>query len=213
MCIVCNLIMYYIHADRILFQLISCFLVLITYCRCKRLTSLHVNIVRATSHTRDREPVTIALQALSVVEKAELVQVCLHTVLEGPTEYICECKMDVKFTWIPTWHLMDHVSWSLGLLFKKPPLWGRPTTKDHGTPNAHNRWFILFYHVWGPEWIKIQWNSIWLRARSHMTSHYTWESVITLHDFGDVLGRPLDTFLWALTVTWSQLLARVWSCP
>ena len=27
-----------------------------------------------------------------------------------------------------------------------------------------------------------------------MTSHYTWRSVTTLHDFGGVLGRPLDTF-------------------
>ena len=27
-----------------------------------------------------------------------------------------------------------------------------------------------------------------------MTSHYTWESVTTLHDFGGVLGRPFDTF-------------------
>ena len=26
----------------------------------------------------------------------------LHTMLEGPTEYICECKMDVKFTWTST---------------------------------------------------------------------------------------------------------------
>jgi hypothetical protein len=30
--------------------------------------------------------------------------------------------------------------------FQKPPLEGRPNTKpgDHGTPNAHNRWCILF---------------------------------------------------------------------
>jgi hypothetical protein len=27
----------------------------------------------------------------------------------------CECSMDVKSTWIPTWHPMDHASWSLGL--------------------------------------------------------------------------------------------------
>ena len=42
--------------------------------------------------------------------------------------------MDVKSTWIPTWHQMDIVSWSLG---------GRPNTKpgDHGTQNAQNRWF------------------------------------------------------------------------
>jgi hypothetical protein len=38
----------------------------------------------------------------------------LHTMLGGPTE-LCEWKMDVKFTWIPTWYKMDHISWSLGL--------------------------------------------------------------------------------------------------
>jgi hypothetical protein len=35
----------------------------------------------------------------------------------------------------------------------------------------------------------------------------------TLHDFGGVLGRPLDTFFWALTISWSRLLARVYSGP
>jgi hypothetical protein len=38
--------------------------------------------------------------------------------LEGPTEYVCGCTMDVKSTRIPTWHRMDRVSWSLGLFFK-----------------------------------------------------------------------------------------------
>ena len=36
----------------------------------------------------------------------------------------------------------------------------------------------------------------------------------TLHDFGGDLGRPLDTFCWALTSSWSQLLAlraRLWA--
>ena len=44
------------------------------------------------------------------------------------TNGVCECKMDEKSTW-------------------KPP-------GDHGTPNAHNRWFFLFYHVWGSTWIE-----------------------------------------------------------
>jgi hypothetical protein len=36
----------------------------------------------------------------------------------------------------------------------------------------------------------------------------------TQHDFGGVLGRrPLDTFFGALTISWSRLLARVWSGP
>jgi hypothetical protein len=99
--------------------------------------------------------------------------------------------------------------------FQEPPLEGRPNTKpgDHGTPNAHNRWFILLYHVWRPAWIKTYWNSIWLRARSHMTSQYTWGSVTTPHEFGSALRRPWHTFFWALTVSCSRLLARVWSDP
>ena len=61
------------------------------------------------------------------------------------TDRVCECKMDVKPTWIPTWHWMDHCSWSLGLVPKNHLLDVGLNTKpgDHGTPNAHNRWFIL----------------------------------------------------------------------
>jgi hypothetical protein len=90
------------------------------------------------------------------------------------TNIVCECKMDVKSIWI-----LHGIKWIIfhGHLdyFQKPPLGGRPNTKpgDHGTPNAHNRWFLLFYHVWKPAWIGIHENSIWLEARSHMTSHYT----------------------------------------
>ena len=29
-----------------------------------------------------------------------------------------EREMDVKSTWLPTWHQMNHVSWSLGLFSK-----------------------------------------------------------------------------------------------
>jgi hypothetical protein len=53
----------------------------------------------------------------SLVEKAEPVQVRCFT-LRLRTNGVCECKMDVKSTWIPTWHRMDHVSWSLGLFSK-----------------------------------------------------------------------------------------------
>jgi hypothetical protein len=37
--------------------------------------------------------------------------------------------------------------------------------------------------------------------------------VTTLLDVGDVLGRPLNTFFWALTISWSRLSARAWSGP
>ena len=102
--------------------------------------------------------------------------------LEGPTEYVCECKMDVKSTWILTWHLMDHVSWLLGI-FSKSSFGGGPNTKpgDHDTPNAHNRWFILFYYVWGSTWIEKSLKqhmveglvtygfTLYLRVRDHTT--------------------------------------------
>jgi hypothetical protein len=99
--------------------------------------------------------------------------------------------------------------------FQKPSLGGWPNTKpgDHGILNAHKHWFILIYHVWGSAWVEIHWNSLWLRARSHMSSHYTWGYVTTLHDFGGVFGQPLDIFYWALTILWSRLLAHVWSGP
>jgi hypothetical protein len=106
-----------------------------------------------------------------------------------------------------------HETQALSLVEKAEPhqvhftLWLR----DHGTPNVHNRWFILFYHVWGPAWIEIHRKSIWVRARSHMASHYTLGSVTTLHDFWGALGRPLATFFWALTMSWSRLLAHMWS--
>ena len=98
--------------------------------------------------------------------------------------------------------------------FPKPPLGGRANTKpgDHGTLDAHNHLFNLFYCVWGPTRIRIHWNSIWLRAWLHVALHYTWGSLTTLHDFGGVLGWPLNTFFRAL-MSWSWLLARVWSGP
>ena len=165
-------------------------------------------------HTREWEPVTVALQELSLVEKAEPVQV--HFTLRSRDQRStcmqddgCKVDMDsyMESKWIVSHGHLD--------CFQKPPLGGTPNRKpgDHGTPNAHNRWFILFYHVWGPAWIDIHWNRICLRARSHMASHSTRESVTTLHDVGGVLERPLDTFFWALTMSWSRLLACVWSDP
>ena len=118
----------------------------------------------------------------------------------------CECKMDVRSTWIHSYMASAEscfmVTWTI---FKKLPLGGRPNTKprDCGTPNAHNHWFNLFYHVWGPTWIENHWNSIRLRAQSHMTSHYTWGSVTTLHDVGGVSGRLLDAFVKTLATPWS----------
>ena len=83
--------------------------------------------------------------------------------------------------------------------FQKSLLGGRPNTKlgDHSIPNSHSRWFIFYYSIMceGTTWIEFHWNSTWLRARSHMTSHCTWGPVMTLYDFNSDLGRPLNTSL------------------
>ena len=55
----------------------------------------------------------------------------------------------------------------------------------------------LFYFIMceNPTWIESPWNDTWLRARSHMTSHYTWGSVVTLHDVGGCVGMAFEHFL------------------
>ena len=53
---------------------------------------------------------------------------------------------------------------------------------------------------WGP-------GHIWLHT-------YTWGSMTTLHDFvGALDGLETLFFFWALTISWSWVLARVWSGP
>jgi hypothetical protein len=123
----------------------------------------------------------------------------LHTTLEGPTEY-------VNARWMQSLHGFLHgIKWNMYHdhldYFQKPFFGGRPNPKlgDHDTPNAHNRWSVLIYHVWRPAWTNIHWNSIWLRSRPHMTSHYTWGSMTTLHNFGGVLDG-----LWTLSFGLSQ---------
>ena len=118
----------------------------------------------------------------------------------GPTHYawgtngVSECNMDVKSTWISTWHqrIMFHDYFDS---IQKSTLGGRPNTNpgDHGTPKSHNHWFIIFHHVRGPVWIGFHWNSIWLRTQTHMTSHYNSWPLTTLQNFGSVLEWPLDT--------------------
>ena len=136
--------------------------------------------LRATSHTRLRDHDQYTSSTL-IGGKDGAGPSSLHTTLEGPMEF-CECKMDVKPTWIPTWHRIDHVSWSLGLFWIKNHFLGVGLTQNQETMALQTRWFIWFYHVWGPAWIEIHWNCMWLRVWSHITSHYTWRSVITRHD-------------------------------
>ena len=83
---------------------------------------------------------TITLQALSLVENAEPVQVRFTLRLRDRR------SMYVNARWMESLHGFLHgIKWIMfrGHLdcFQKPPLGGRSNTKpgDHVTPNAHNR--------------------------------------------------------------------------
>ena len=115
------------------------------------------------------------------------------------THGVCQCKMGVKSTWIPTWHRMDHVSWSLRLFFQNHLLEVGLTQNQKTMALYMLTTFDLSFlcNVWGPAWIEIHWNNIQLRARARMTSQYTWGSMTTSHNFGGVLGQHSDTSCWA----------------
>ena len=76
--------------------------------------------LRATSHTRLRARDQSTSSTL-IGGKGRARPSLLHTTI-WRTNGVCECKMDVKFTWIYAWHPMDHVSWSRGL-FSKSTSW------------------------------------------------------------------------------------------
>jgi hypothetical protein len=67
---------------------------------------------------RDWDPVTITLQALSLVEKAEPVQVRFTPSYTWGTNGVCEFNMDVKSTWIPTWALIGSCFMVTWIIFK-----------------------------------------------------------------------------------------------
>ena len=124
---------------------------------------------------------------------------------------------------------MGRVSRLLGL-FSYPPLGGRPNTKpgDHGTPNAHNCWFILVYHGWGPNELTIieiiyGWGSghAWLHtAREGLWPHYmilemSWDNLWTrsfglsqFHGHGSWLVCEVAL---SLELLWSKLGSNVTS--
>ena len=87
---------------------------------------------------------TITLQALSLVEKVEPVQVRYTPRLKDQRSMLMQdgCKVHMD-SYVASNESCFMVTWDY---FQKPPFGGRPNTKpeDHGTPNAHNR---LFYHV------------------------------------------------------------------
>ena len=154
----------------------------------------HSEAMRATSHTR--------LRACDHYTSSTLVggeggagPSLLHTTLRGQ-----------RSIWMARWmwslhrflHIIEWIMFHGHLDYSQKSLFGdRYSTKlgDHGTPNAHNCWYILFYHVWGPAWIKkiieiaVGWGPgyIWLHTTLNVHDHTTW--------FWKCLGTAFGHFL------------------
>ena len=173
--------------------------------------SYGVHVYWGPLHTQDWEPMTIKVQALSLVEKAGPVQVRFTLRLreqqsmwlhDGWKAYMGSHMASNGTCFMVTWTIFQIHLLEVDL------------TQNHWETMA--LWMLTIvdllyvYHVRGAAWIKIHLNIIWLRPRSCMTSHYTW-GLWPLHDFGGVLGWPLDPFFRPLTISWSRLLARVFS--
>ena len=143
-------------------------------------------------HTRDWGPVTIALRALSLVEKAEPVQVRFTLrvrdqrstwMRDGCEVYMDSCMVSNGSCFVVTWTILKDHLLEVGLTQNRETMAFRNLT----TVNL-----LYFMMDEDPAWIEFYWKSIWLRAPLHMTSQYPWGPVIILCDFGSVLERPLN---------------------
>ena len=84
--------------------------------------------------------------------------------------------------------------------WKRRSRWSKFATSHYawGTNGVYKSnlvYLLYFIMCQNHAWIEVRCISIWLRVRSRMTLHYTWGSVTRSHDFGGVLGWPLDAFL------------------
>ena len=112
------------------------------------------------------------------------------------TTIVHECKMDVKYSYKGSYMATNGSCFMVTWTIFRNHLLEVSLTQNRETmalPTLITVGLFYLYHVWGPAWKEVHWNSIWLRARSHTTSHYTWGSVTTLHGLGGVWGRHLDT--------------------
>ena len=140
----------------------------------------------------------------------------LHTTLEGPTKYICECKMDGTV-------YMDFYMASNGSCFmviwtvSRNHLMEVGLTQNRETMALQTLTTVdLFYFIicedmyeyksieiefgWGPGFI-------WL----HTSLEVPWSHYMILEVSWD---KGLWTlFFWVVTISWSRLLARGWSGP
>ena len=133
-------------------------------------------VVIGPRSTRDWGPVTIALQGLSLMEKAEPVQVRFTIHLRDQRSMWmqdgCKVYMDFYMTlngscFMITWTILKSHFLEVGLTQNQETMALWSSERSH-------MWFIIVYHVWGHAWIKIHWNRFgW--GPSHIWLHTTLE--------------------------------------
>ena len=135
---------------------------------------------------------TITLQALSLVEKAEPVQVRFTLRLRDQQSIWMQdgCKVYVDSYMAPngwcfmvTWTIFQNHLWEVGLTQNR---------KTMAFQMFNNRWFVQFYHVWEPAWIEIEITiglgpgQIWLHTTledpwpHYMILEVSWDGLWTL---------------------------------
>ena len=150
--------------------------------------------LRATFHTRLRTQDQCTSSTL-IGGKVELVQVrfTLHSrdqrsksMQDGCKVYINSYMASNGSCYMITWTIFQNHLLEVGL------------TQNHEIMALRNLTTVDLLNlscVGTLTWAKVPWNNNWFKDRSHMASHYAWGTVTTLHAFGSVLGRPLDTSL------------------
>ena len=109
-------------------------------------------------------------------------------------------KVEIAFGWGPgqIWlHTALESPWPHYMVLQVS--WDGLWTLSFGLSQFHGRGSWLVCES-GREWWVLH-----LKHLSHTRS--------VLHGFGSLLGRPLYTFCWALTNSWSRPLDRVWKGP
>jgi hypothetical protein len=155
---------------------------------------------------------TITLRALSLVEKAEPVQVCFTLRLrdqwsmwmhDGCKVYMDSYMASKGSCFMITWTISKNHLLEVGLTQNRKTMALQTLTTVK---------LFDFYHVWGPAWLEIYWNSIWLRVQSYdftlhlrVHDHNTW--------FWRCLGTAFGHFLLGSQKFRSRFMVRVWSGP
>ena len=155
---------------------------------------------------------TITLQALSLVEKAQPVQVRFTLCLRDQRSMWMQdgCKLYTE-SYMASNGSRFMVTW---IIFKNHLLEASLTQNQETMALQTLTTIGLLYFImcedpheykcieiafgWGPGH---KWLHTALRIRDH------------IDDFGRCLGTAFGHFLWALTISWSRLLARGWSGP